>query len=206
MEPAPKPTGSSLPGVGDKRDREEAEHKKRGKKKQKKQTTLNYGNVFATKQNGPGLRAPGHPAATRPNVALELLRCCRLEGCIVTGDALYCSRPLVDTVLGVVAIRGLGAQEKNQSKSTNCSMPWRGRFDRAGKRQRRQGDWNRTTHDRHESRRDTVIREPAGGGEPLSGGRWPWLASLAQMPPWQAREKNRRVRYYVFPSISRPSD
>jgi predicted transposase YbfD/YdcC len=96
-------------------------------------------------------KAPGRNEAAG---ALEVLALLDLEGCIVTADALHCHRAMATTVLD----RGgdyVLALKKNQSKLFAAAAR---RFARGGARsvaERRE----RSTHDRRELRRATVVRD-----------------------------------------------
>jgi len=119
----------------------------------KSATPLQMVNVFAAEAR---LALASRKAAGRNEAkgALEVLCMLSLEGCIVTGDALHCNRPFAKTVLK----RGghfVLALKQNQGKLFEAAER---RFARAGKRSvvKRVEP---STHDRHESRRATVIRD-----------------------------------------------
>ena len=96
-----------------------------------------------------------------------------LEGCIVTADALHCSRPLPQRCSRAGGDYVL-ALKKNQGKLFNAVAR---RFARRGKRsvavQREP-----STHDRHEARRATVIRDTSLG----VAHSFPGVAALAASP------------------------
>jgi predicted transposase YbfD/YdcC len=158
----------------------------------KSTTPLHMVNVFATEARMAlaSRRAPGRNEAKG---ALEVLRMLSLEGCIVTGDALYCSRPFVDTVLRRGGHYAL-ALKKNQSKLFDAVAR---RFARAGKRSVAKR-LEPSTHDRHESRRATVIRDTSVA----AANRFPGGAALARITSRRRlhgkRAEKPAVRYYVL--------
>ena len=88
--------------------------------------------------------------------ALEVLGVLDLEGCIVTADALHCHRGFATAVFERGADYVL-ALKQNQSKLFTAAAR---RFARGGPRsvaERRES----STHDRHELRRATVVRDPS---------------------------------------------
>src|SRR5215471_1008048 len=134
----------------------------------KRSTPLQMVNVFAAEARM-ALASRKAPGRNEARGALEVLRMLSLEGCVVTSDALHCSRPFATTVLKqggqyVLALKG------NQSKLFNAVAR---RFARAGKRSVATRI-EPSTHDRHESRRATVIRD-AGVG---AANRFPGVAAL----------------------------
>jgi predicted transposase YbfD/YdcC len=98
-------------------------------------------------------KAPGRNEARG---ALEVLQMLSLEGCIVTADALHCHRAFAATVLERGAHFVL-ALKQNQSKLFAIVER---RFARGGKRSTAQR-LEPSTHDRRETRRATVIRDPS---------------------------------------------
>jgi predicted transposase YbfD/YdcC len=97
-------------------------------------------------------KAPGRNEAAG---ALEVLDLLDLKGCIVTTDALHCHRGFATAVLERGGDYAL-ALKKNQSKLFAAAGR---RFGRGGTRsvaERR----DPSTHDRHEWRRATVVRDP----------------------------------------------
>jgi predicted transposase YbfD/YdcC len=133
------------------------------------------------------------PGRNEGKGALELLGMLSLEGCIVTTDALHCSRPFATAVLARKADYAL-ALKKNQGKLFDAVAR---RFARSGKR----SVANRlepSTHDRHEARRATVIRDTSVG----LANRFPGVAALARITS-RRRSRGRRaekplVRYFLL--------
>jgi predicted transposase YbfD/YdcC len=117
-------------------------------------TPLHMVNVFAAEARIAlaARRAPGRNEAAG---ALQVLDMLCLKGCIVTTDALHCHRAFAAKVLDRGADYVL-ALKQNQSKLYAAVAR---RFARAGARrsaERREP----ATHDRRETRRATVIRDP----------------------------------------------
>jgi predicted transposase YbfD/YdcC len=149
-------------------------------------------NVFATEARMAlaSRRAPGRNEAKG---ALEVLRMLSLEGCIVTGDALHCNRPFVETVLrrgGHFAL----ALKQNQGKLFDAVAR---RFARAGKRSVAKR-LEPSTHDRHESRRATVIRDTSAA----AANRFPGVVAVARITSRRRLHGKRAdkpaVRYYLL--------
>lgn len=158
----------------------------------KSATPLHMVNVFAAEARMAlaSRRAPGRNEAQG---ALEVLRMLSLEGCIVTGDALHCNRPFAETVLQRGGHYAL-ALKQNQGKLFDAVTR---RFGRAGRRsvaQRREP----STHDRHESRRATVIRDTRAA----AANRFPGVVALARVTSRRRRHGHRAdkpaVRYYLL--------
>jgi len=158
----------------------------------KSSTPLHMVNVFAAEARM-ALASRKAPGRNEAKGALEVLRMLSLEGCIVTGDALHCNRPFVETVLkrgGHYAV----ALKKNQSKLFDAVVR---RFARAGKRNVAK-HLQPSTHDRHESRRATVIRDTSTA----AANRFPGVVAVARITS-RRRLHGRRadkpaVRYYLL--------
>ena len=158
----------------------------------KSTTPLHMVNVFAAEARM-ALASRKAPGRNEAKGALEVLRMLSLEGCIVTGDALHCNRPFVETVLQRGGHYAL-ALKKNQGKLFDAVAR---RFARAGKRsvaKRREP----STHDRHESRRATVIRDTSVA----AANRFPGVVAVARITS-RRRLHGRRadkpaVRYYLL--------
>jgi predicted transposase YbfD/YdcC len=155
-------------------------------------TPLQMVNVFATEARM-ALASRKAPGRNEAKGALEVLQMLSLEACIVTGDALHCNRPFVTTVLK----RGghyVLALKQNQSKLFAAVVR---RFARGGRRSAAKR-LEPSTHDRHESRRATVIRDTNVG----AANRFPGVAALARITS-RRRLHGRRadklvVRYYLL--------
>jgi predicted transposase YbfD/YdcC len=158
----------------------------------KSSTPLQMVNVFATEARM-ALASRKAPGRNEAKGALEVLSMLSLEGCIVTGDALHCNRPFAAAVLKRGAHYAL-ALKQNQSKLFDAVAH---RFARAGKRslaKRREP----STHDRHEARRATVIRDTSVA----AANRFPGVVALARITS-RRRLHGRRadkpvVRYYLL--------
>jgi predicted transposase YbfD/YdcC len=158
----------------------------------KASTPLQMVNVFAAEARM-ALAARKAPGRNEAQGALELLGMLALDGCIVTSDALHCSRPFASAVLKRGAEFVL-ALKQNQGKLFAAVAR---RFARAGKRStaaRREA----STHDRQETRRATVIRDT---GVAAANG-FPGVAALARITS-RRRLRGRRadkpaVRYYLL--------
>ena len=137
----------------------------------KRSTPLQMVNVFAAEARL-ALAARKAPGRNEAKGALDVLRMLALEGCIVTGDALHCNRPFATAVLARGADYALALKE-NQAKLHAAVVR---RFARRGKRStalRREP----STHDRHESRRATVIRDTSVA----AANRFPGVVALARI-------------------------
>jgi predicted transposase YbfD/YdcC len=155
-------------------------------------TPLHMVNVFAAEARM-ALASRKAPGRNEAKGALEVLRLLSLENCIVTGDALHCNRQFVETVLkrgGHYAV----ALKQNQGKLFDAVAR---RFARAGKRsvaQRREP----STHDRHESRRATVIRDT----KVAAANRFPGVVAVARITSRRRLHRKRAekpaVRYYLL--------
>jgi len=97
-------------------------------------------------------KAPGRNEAAG---ALEVLDLLDLKGCIVTTDALHCHRGFATAVLERGGDYAL-ALKKNQSKLFAAAGRCFGRGGTRSVAERREP----STHDRHEWRRATVVRDP----------------------------------------------
>jgi predicted transposase YbfD/YdcC len=154
-------------------------------------TPLHMVNVFAAEARM-ALASRKAPGRNEAKGALEVLQLLSLESCIVTGDALHCNRQFVETVLkrgGHYAV----ALKQNQGKLFDAVAR---RFARAGSRsvaQRRE-----STHDRHESRRATVIRDT----KVAAANRFPGVVAVARITSRRRLHRKRAdklaVRYYLL--------
>jgi predicted transposase YbfD/YdcC len=95
-----------------------------------------------------------------------------LEGCIVTADALHCNRSFATAVLDRGAHYALALKE-NQAKLHAAVVR---RFARGGTRSSALRS-EPSTHDRHESRRATVIRDTSVA----AANRFPGVVALARI-------------------------
>jgi predicted transposase YbfD/YdcC len=158
----------------------------------KRSTPLHMVNVFAA-QARLALAARKAPGRNEAEGAREVLRMLSLEGSIVTADALHCNRPFAATVLARGGHYAL-ALKQNQSKLYAAVAR---RFARGGARSvARQIE--SATHDRHESRRATVIRDASVAAE----NRFPGVVALARITSRRrrlgARADPPAVRYYLL--------
>jgi predicted transposase YbfD/YdcC len=155
-------------------------------------TPLQMVNVFATEARM-ALASRKAPGRNEAKGALEVLRMLSLEGCIVTADALHCSRPFATTVLKRGAHYVL-ALKQNQVKLFDAVAR---RFARIGKRSIAKRV-EASTHDRHESRRATVIRDTSVG----AANRFPGVAAVGRITSRRRLHGQRAdkpvVRYYVL--------
>lgn len=158
----------------------------------KSSTPLHMVNVFATEARM-ALASHKAPGRNEAKGALEVLCMLSLEGCIVTGDALHCNRPFAKTVLKRGGHYVLALKE-NQSKLFDAVAQ---RFARAGKRSVAKR-LEPSTHDRHESRRATVIRDTSVG----AANRFPGVGALARITSRRRSHGKRAdkpaVRYYLL--------
>src|SRR5665213_1687106 len=158
----------------------------------KSTTPLHMVNVFATEARM-ALASRKAPGRNEAKGALEVLRMLSLEGCIVTADALHCHREFAATVLkrgGHFAL----ALKQNQRKLFDGVAR---RFARAGKRSLAKR-LEPSTHDRHESRRATVIRDTSVA----VANRFPGVVAVARITS-RRRLRGKRadkpaVRYYLL--------
>lgn len=158
----------------------------------KNSTPLQMVNVFAAEARMvlASRKAPGRNEAQG---ALEILQMLSLEGCIVTADALHCSRPFATMVLERGAHYVL-ALKQNQGKLFNAVER---RFARAGKRSVATSI-EPSTHDRQESRRAAVIRDTSAA----AANRFPGVLALARITS-RRRLRGKRadkpvVHYYLL--------
>jgi predicted transposase YbfD/YdcC len=133
------------------------------------------------------------PGRNESQGALELLGMLSLEGCIVTTDALHCSRPFATAVLARKADYAL-ALKKNQGKLFDAVAR---RFARGGKRSVA-SRIEPPTHDRYEARRATVLRDTSVG----LANRFPGVAAVARITS-RRRARGKRaekpvVRYFLL--------
>jgi predicted transposase YbfD/YdcC len=155
-------------------------------------TPLHMVNVFAT-QARMALASRKAPGRNEAKGALEVLCMLSLEGCIVTGDALHCNRPFATMVLKRGGHYVLALKE-NQGKLFAAVAR---RLARSGRRSVVKRV-EQSTHDRHESRRATVIRDTGVG----AANRFPGVAALARITS-RRRLRGRHadkpvVRYYLL--------
>jgi predicted transposase YbfD/YdcC len=155
-------------------------------------TPLHMVNAFAAEARI-ALASRKAPGRNESRGALELLEKLSLEGCIVTSDALHCSRPFAEAVLGRGADYVLALKE-NQSKLFTAVA---NRFARGGKRSSAQR-LESATHDRHEVRRATVIRDTSIG----LANRFPGVAAVGRITS-RRRARSRAadqplVRYFLL--------
>jgi predicted transposase YbfD/YdcC len=134
-------------------------------------TPLHMVNVFAT-QARMALAARKAPGRNEAKGALQLLGMLSLEGAIVTTDALHCSRSFATAVLARKADYAL-ALKQNQGKLFDAVAR---RFARGGTRSVATQS-EPSTHDRHERRRATVIRDTRLG----VAHRFPGVTALARI-------------------------
>jgi predicted transposase YbfD/YdcC len=158
----------------------------------KSATPLHMVNVFAAEARM-ALASRKAPGRNEAKGALDVLRMLSLEGCIVTGDALHCNRPFAETVLKRGGHYAL-ALKQNQGKLFDAVTR---RFARAGKRSVAK-QLEPSTHDRHESRRATVIRDT----NVAAANRFPGVVAIARITS-RRRLHGRRadkpaVRYYLL--------
>jgi predicted transposase YbfD/YdcC len=152
----------------------------------KSATPLHMVNVFAAEARMV-LAARQAPGRNEAKGALEVLGMLALEGCLVTADALHCNRPFAATV------RKLGgdfvlALKRNQSKLFDAVER---RFGRGGKRsvaKQRQS----STHDRHEWRRATIIRDTSVAAANLSRCCCPGSRHVASPTPGRTSREDGR--------------
>jgi predicted transposase YbfD/YdcC len=155
-------------------------------------TPLHMVNVFATEARI-ALASRKAPGRNEAKGALQLLGMLSIEGSIVTTDALHCSRPFAAAVLARKADYAL-ALKKNQGKLFDAVAR---RFAQRGKRsvavQREP-----STHDRHEIRRATVIRDAKVG----VANNFPGVAAVARITSRRRRHARRAdkpvVRYFLL--------
>jgi predicted transposase YbfD/YdcC len=150
-------------------------------------TPLHMVNVFAT-QARMALASRKAPGRNEAKGALQLLGMLSIEGSIVTTDALHCSRPFAAAVLARNADYAL-ALKKNQGKLFDGVAR---RFARRGKRsvaiQREP-----STHDRHEVRRATIIRDTSLG----VANNFPGVVALARITSRRRLRGKRAERPFV---------
>src|SRR5436190_22319930 len=155
-------------------------------------TPLHMVNVFAVEARM-ALASRKAPGRNEAKGALDILHMLSLEDCIVTGDALHCNRPFAETVLRRGGHYAL-ALKQNQGKLFDAVAR---RLARAGKRSVAK-QLEPSTHDRHESRRATVIRDTTVA----AANRFPGVVAIARITS-RRRLHGRRadkpaVRYYLL--------
>jgi predicted transposase YbfD/YdcC len=158
----------------------------------KSATPLHMVNVFAAEARMV-LAARQAPGRNEAKGALEVLGMLALEGSLVTADALHCNRPFAATV------RKLGgdfvlALKKNQGKLFDAVVR---RFARGGKRSVAK-QFESSTHDRHEWRQATVIRDT----RVAAANRFPGVVALGRITsrrrPQHGRAEKTVVRYFLL--------
>ena len=158
----------------------------------KRSTPLQMVNVFAA-QARMALASRKAPGRNEAKAAVDVLRLLSLDGCIVTADALHCHRAFAATALERGADYAL-ALKQNQGKLFKSVAR---RFTRGGKRSVAKRV-EPSTHDRHEARRATVIRDP--GLAAATG--FPGLAALGRITSRRRRRGERAekpdVRYFLL--------
>jgi predicted transposase YbfD/YdcC len=137
----------------------------------KNSTPLHMVNVFAAEARM-ALASRKAPGRNEAEGALEVLRMLSLEGCIITADALHCNRPFAAMVLDRGADYVL-ALKQNQGKLFEAVARC---FARAGKRSTAK-QIEPSTHNRHESRHATVIRDK----NVAAANRFPGTVALARI-------------------------
>jgi len=158
----------------------------------KSATPMHMVNVFAVdaRMALASRKAPGRNEAAG---ALEVLGMLCLEHCIVTADALHCHRKFAAAVLDrgadyVLALKG------NQSKLFAAVTR---RFARGGTRSTAER-LEPSTHDRHERRRATVIRDTSVA----EANDFPGTVAIARVTsrrrPQGGRAEPSLVRYYLL--------
>jgi predicted transposase YbfD/YdcC len=155
-------------------------------------TPLHMVNVFATEARL-ALASRKAPGRNEAQGAVEVLQMLCLKHCIITADALHCSRPFARAVLS----RGgdfVLALKKNQSKLFAAVER---RFARAGTRSITER-LEPSTHDRREWRRATVIRDTMVA----AAQDFPGVVALARITsrrrPHGAPAEKPVVRYYLL--------
>ena len=155
-------------------------------------TPLHMVNVFATEARM-ALAACKAPGRNEAQGALEVLQMLSLEGCIVTADALHCNRPFAKKVLERGAHYVLALKENQGKLFTEVERC----FTRSGKRSVAH-QVEPCTHDRHESRRATVMRNTSLG----AANRFPSVAAIARITsrrrPHGKSAGKPAVRYYLL--------
>jgi predicted transposase YbfD/YdcC len=155
-------------------------------------TPLHMVNVFAAEARL-ALASRKAPGRNEAKGALQLLGVLSLEGCIVTTDALHCSRPFAAEVLSRGADYVL-ALKQNQGKLFDAVAR---RFIRSGKRSVA-AHRDVATHDRAETRRVTVIRDIAVA----AANNFPGVVALARVTSRRRlhgkRAEKPAVRYFLL--------
>jgi predicted transposase YbfD/YdcC len=117
-----------------------------------KATPLHLVNVFAVEARM-ALAQQKAPGRNETAGALEVLDLLSLEGCIVTADALHCSRAFASAVLQRGGDYALAIKANRGRLFTAVTQ----QFARSGKRSSAE-QIDPSSHDRHEARRATVMR------------------------------------------------
>lgn len=155
-------------------------------------TPMHMVNVFAT-QARMALASRKAPGRNEAKGAVEVLGMLCLKKSIVTADALHCSRPFATAVLDREADYVL-ALKKNQGKLFETVAR---RFARKGPRSKAEQD-EPSTHDRHEWRRATVIRDKSLAIEQ----DFPGIKALARVTSRRRHQgkpaEKPFVRYYLL--------
>ena len=149
-------------------------------------------NVFAAKARL-ALTARKAPGRNESEAALEVLQMLRLKRKIVTGDALFCSRPFAKTVLDQGGNYVL-ALKKNQGK---LFADVERSFARKGKRGTAE-QLQEATHDRREKRRATIMRDT----RLAELHNFPGIAAIGRITSWRRRKgcpaDKPFVRYFIL--------
>jgi predicted transposase YbfD/YdcC len=158
----------------------------------KSATPLHLVNVFAV-QARLALASRKAPGRNEVQAALEVLKLLQLDGNIVTGDALFCSRAIAATILEGGGDYALSLK-RNQSKLFRSVER---RFARKSKRSSAQ-QWEDSTHDRREWRKATVIRDTSLG----SAQNFPGVVALGRITSRRRRHDATAepvfIRYYLL--------
>ncbi|MBB4375373.1 putative transposase YbfD/YdcC [Bradyrhizobium sp. cir1] len=155
-----------------------------------KATPLHLVNVFAVEARM-ALAQQKAPGRNETAGALEVLELLRLEGCIVTADALHCHRGFAEAVLKRGGDYALVIKANRGPLFKTITQ----QFARSGKRNTtRQID--RSTHDRSETRTATVMRNAT------LAARFPGVAAIGRVTSRRKLRGQRAdrtvVRYYLL--------
>ena len=158
----------------------------------KSATPMHLVNVFAAKARL-ALACRKAPGRNESAAALEVLQMLQLKRKIVTADALFCSRAFAKTVLERGGHYAL-ALKKNQGK---LFADVERRFARKGARDTAQ-TLEEATHDRHERRKATIIRDSTLGVLH----KFPGIAAIARITSRRRRKGHAAdkpfVRYFIL--------
>lgn len=155
-------------------------------------TPIQMVNVFAA-ETRMALAARKAPGRNEARGAVEVLDLLCLKGCIVTADALHCSRPFAGKVLARGADYVL-ALKQNQGKLYDAVAAC---FARSGPR-RSARQLEPATHDRREARQATVIRNTSLA----TAQNFPGIAAVGRITsrrrPLGGKAEPVSVRYYLL--------